>query len=119
MKHLKLMLAGAIALAATPALAQTAPNDTLSVILAKGVTLNVATMGITGDVTYKADGTFSGFDGQYEGTYKVDGNKLCTTAPAVGEDNACVEYPDGKASGDKFKVKHPSDQIGELEVTIK
>jgi len=111
------MMALATAMIATPALAQTAPSDTISEMIAKGVTISVAQMGVTGDVAYKADGTFSGFDGQYEGTYKVDGAKLCLTAPAVGQDNACVEYPTGKKSGDKFKVTDPS--VGELEVTIK
>jgi len=113
----RIALLAAVAALAAPALAQTAPSDTLTVALAKGVTLNVIQMGMTGDVTYKPDGTFSGFDGQYEGTYKVDGSKLCSTAAAVGEDNTCVEYPSGKVSGDKFKITHPT--IGEIEVTLK
>lgn len=117
MKLVKIVLAAAVGLAAAPALAQTAPSDTLTVVLEKGVTLNVIQMGMTGDVAYKPDGTFSGFDGQYEGTYKVDGSKLCSTAAAVGEDNTCVEYPTGKVSGDKFKIAHPT--IGEIEVTVK
>jgi hypothetical protein len=117
MKLVKYTLAALVALAAAPAFAQTAPNDTLTLVLAKGATLNVIGMGVTGDVAYKADGTFSGFEGQYEGTYKIDGNKLCATSAAVGEDNACVEYPDGKVSGDKFTLKHPT--IGDIEVTLK
>lgn len=117
MKIVKIILAAAVGLAAAPALAQTAPSDTLAVVLEKGVTLNVIGMGMTGDVAYKPDGTFSGFDGQYEGTYKIDGSKLCSTAAAVGEDNTCVEYPTGKVSGDKFKIAHPT--IGEIEVTVK
>ena len=117
MKTIKSLLAAAVALAAVPAIAQTAPSDTIALVLEKGVNMSVAQMGITGDVTYKADGTFSGFDGQYEGTYKVDGSKLCSTSAAVGEDNTCVEYPAGKVSGDKFKIAHPT--IGEIEVTLK
>jgi hypothetical protein len=114
---LKLIAATAVLIAA-PALAQTAPpSDTLLVVLEKGTTMSVAQMGITGDVTYKPDGTFSGFDGQYEGTYKVDGAKLCLTAPAVGQDNTCFEYPAGKTTGDKFKITDPT--IGEIEITIK
>lgn len=113
----RLALIAAIAALAAPALAQTAPSDTLNVALSKGVTLNVTQMGMTGDVTYNADGTFTGFDGQYTGTYKVDGSKLCSTSAAVGEDNTCVEYPAGKVSGDKFKIAHPT--IGEIEVTLK
>ena len=112
MKSMKTLLAAAVALAAAPALAQSAPSDTVALVLEKGVTMNV-----TGDVTYKADGTFSGFDGQYEGTYKVDGSKLCLTAPAVGQDNTCFTYPDGQKSGDKFKITDPT--IGEIEITVK
>jgi hypothetical protein len=115
---LKLLAAAAVILAA-PAFAQGgAPaSDTIKLVLEKGTTMSVAQMGITGDVAYKPDGTFSGFDGQYEGTYKVDGSKLCLTAPAVGQDNACFAYPDGLKSGDKFKVTDPN--IGEIEIAIK
>jgi hypothetical protein len=112
------LIAAVAAILAAPALAQTAPpSDTLQVVLAKGTTMSVAQMGITGDVVYKPDGTFTGFEGQYEGTYKVDGAKLCLTAPAVGQDNTCFEYPAGKTSGDKFKVTDPN--VGEIEITIK
>ena len=118
MKLVKYTLAAVAALvAAAPAFAQAAPNDTLTLVLAKGATLNVVSMGATGDVSYKPDGTFSGFEGQYEGTYKIDGDKLCATSSAVGEDNACVTYPAGKVSGDKFTLKHPT--IGDIEVTLK
>lgn len=113
---LKMMVLATAAIA-LPALAQTAPSDTIAEMISKGVTISVAQMGITGDVVYKEDGTFSGFDGQYEGTYKVDGTKLCLTAAAVGQDNSCLEYPTGKKSGDKFKVSDPA--VGELEITIK
>jgi hypothetical protein len=112
------LLAAVAALAAAPALAQTAPpSDTVKLVLEKGTTMSVAQMGITGDVVYKADGTFTGFDGQYEGTYKVDGSKLCVTAPAVGQDNTCFAYPDGLKSGDKFKVT--DENVGEIEITLK
>jgi polyisoprenoid-binding protein YceI len=117
MKITKSLLAAAVALAATPALAQTAPSDTITLVLEKGVTMSVAQMGITGDVTYKPDGTFSGFDGQYEGTYKVDGTKLCLTSAAVGQDNTCFDYPTGQKSGDKFKITDPN--VGEIEITVK
>ncbi len=66
MKLVKYTLAAAAALVVVaPAFAQAAPNDTLTIVLAKGATLNVIGMGATGDVAYKADGTFSGFDGQH------------------------------------------------------
>ena len=100
MKSMKTLLAAAVALAAAPALAQSAPSDTVALVLEKGVTMNVASMGVTGDVTYK-----------------VDGSKLCLTAPAVGQDNTCFTYPDGQKSGDKFKITDPT--IGEIEITVK
>ena len=117
MKLTKSLLAAAIALVAVPAIAQTAASDTIAKVIEKGVTMNVIGMGMTGDVAYKADGTFSGFDGQYEGTYKVDGSKMCFTAAAVGQDNACFDYPAGKTSGDKFKITDAN--IGDIEITIK
>lgn len=117
MKITNSLLAATAALVAIPAFAQTAPSDTIALVLEKGVTMSVAQMGITGDVTYKPDGTFSGFDGQYEGTYKADGSKLCLTAPAVGQDNTCFDYPTGQKSGDKFKITDPN--VGEIEITIK
>lgn len=117
MKLVKYALAAAVAFAIAPAIAQTAPSDTLTVLVEKGAKLNVIQMAMESDVAYKADGTFSGFDGQYEGTYKIDGTKLCTTAPTIGEDNTCIEYPTGKKSGDKFKINHPT--VGEIEVTLK
>lgn len=103
--------------AASPVLAQTAPSDTVKLLLEKGATLNVPSQGMTGDITYNADGTFTGLDGVYTGTYTVDGSKLCSTAPAVGEDNNCVEYPSGLKSGDKFTFNHPL--AGDIEVTLK
>lgn len=117
MKITKSLVAAAVALIAVPAIAQTAPSDTIAKVLEKGVTMNVVQMGMTGDVAYKPDGTFSGFDGQYEGTYKVDGSKMCFTSSAVGQDNACFDYPAGKTSGDKFKITDAN--VGEIEITIK
>lgn len=107
----------AAALAASSALAQTAPSDTIQLVLEKGTTMNVIGMGMVGDVAYKPDGTFSGFDGMYEGTYTVDGSKLCLTAPAVQQENACFEYPAGMKSGDKFKITDAN--IGDIEITLK
>jgi hypothetical protein len=117
MKIAKTLIAAIVAVAVAPAFAQTAPSDTIALVLEKGVTMSVAQMGITGDVAYKPDGTFSGFDGQYEGTYKVDGAKMCVTAPAVGQDNACWDYPTWQKSGDKFKITDAN--VGEIEITIK
>ena len=67
-------------------------------------------------IEYKADGTFSGFDGMFAGTYKTDGNKLCITVEAFGSTNQCQEYPDGKKSGDTFEL---TSDMGPMKVTIR
>lgn len=109
-------IALAAALLAAPALAQDAPappSDTIKAVLEKGVTIDVG--GMTGVIEYKADGTFSGFDGQFAGTYKADGNKLCITVPGMIE-NQCQEYPAGKKSGDTFEL---TSDMGPLKTTIR
>lgn len=100
-------------LCAAPAFAQAPPSDTLKTIVEKGMTLSV--MGMEGNMDFKPDGTFSGFDGQFAGTYKVDGAKLCLTVPGMIE-NQCTEYPVGKKSGDKFTI---AADFGEMEVTVR
>ena len=106
--------AAAIALAA-PAFAQDAapPSDTVKAVVEKGVMMEVS--GNAGTIEYKTDGTFSGFDGMFAGTYKTNGNKLCITVEAFDIDNQCTEYPDGKKSGDSFEI---ASDMGPLKVTI-
>lgn len=111
------ILAAAAALMAAPALAQDAPappSDTVKAVVEKGVTMEV--MGQAGDIEYKADGSFSGFDGQFAGTYKTNGNKLCITVEAFGMVDQCTEYPDGKKAGDSFEL---ASEMGPLKVTIR
>lgn len=105
----------AAVLLAAPALAQDVapPSDTIKAVLEKGVTIDVG--GMTGDIEYKNDGTFSGFGGQFAGTYKADGNKLCITVPGMIE-NQCQEYPAGKKSGDTFEL---TSDMGPLKTTIR
>ena len=108
-------IALAAALIVAPAFAQEAapPSDTLKTIVEKGMTMSV--MGMEGAMEFKPDGTFAGFDGQFAGTYKVDGAKLCLTVPGMIE-NQCTEYPVGKTSGDKFTI---SGDFGEIEITVR
>jgi hypothetical protein len=108
-------IALAAALIAAPAFAQEAapPSDTIKTIVEKGMLMSV--MGMEGSMDFKPDGTFSGFDGMFAGTYKVDGPKLCLTVPGM-IDNQCTEYPVGKTSGDKFTI---TGDFGEIEVTVK
>ncbi|MBK8838852.1 MAG: hypothetical protein IPO30_09195 [Hyphomonadaceae bacterium] len=106
----------AAVLLAAPALAQDAapPSDTIKAVVEKGVTMEVA--GQAGEIVYNPDGTFSGFEGQIEGKYRTDGNKLCITLEAFGMIDQCTEYPDGKTSGDTFEI---SSDMGPLKVTIR
>lgn len=109
----------AIVMVGAPALAiaqeTTAPaSDTVAAVVAKGVSMDVG--GNVGNIDYKADGTFSGFDGMFEGTYKTNGNKLCITVEAFGITDRCQEYPDGKKSGDTFTLE---SDMGPMQVTIR
>ena len=115
---LKLVLLAAAAALAVPAIAiaqeATAPSDTVKAVVEKGVTMEVA--GNVGDIEYKPDGSFSGFDGMFAGTYKTNGNKLCITVEAFGLVDQCQEYPDGKKSGDSFEL---TSDMGAMKVTIR
>jgi hypothetical protein len=114
------VLALTAALIAAPAFAQEAaapaaapPSDTIQAVTEKGVLFDV--MGMEIDMDFKADGTFTGMQGAFAGTWKADGKKLCLTIPGMVE-NQCTEYPDGKKSGDSFEVA--SDQ-GSMMVKIR
>ena len=106
----------AAALFAAPAFAQDAapPSDTVAAVVAKGVSMDVG--GNVGNIDYKADGTFSGFDGMFSGTYKTNGDKLCITVEAFGLTDACQAYPAGKKSGDTFTLE---SDMGPMQVTIR
>jgi hypothetical protein len=111
----KLIAATALILAcATPALIATpALADTLQEVTTHGMVLVVQDMNI--DVVFTPDGKFSALDGQITGTWRIDGNKLCTTSNAA-PDEQCVEYPTGKKSGDSFEVTGPQ---GSATIKIK
>lgn len=96
---MRLLVVAAMAVALTaPAFAQT---TTLQEVTTKGIVLSVQGMDI--DVTYKADNTFTAMDGQVTGTWRIDGEKLCTTSN-FNPTEECTAYPTGKKSGDSFEV---------------
>ncbi|HEX3701576.1 MAG TPA: hypothetical protein VHV27_12980 [Phenylobacterium sp.] len=107
------MRAFLIALAASAALAAPAVADTLQEVTTKGMVITVQDMQI--DVAFTPDGKFTALDGQVTGTWRIDGDKLCTTSSAA-PDEQCVPYPKGKKSGDSFEVTGPQ---GSATVTIK
>jgi hypothetical protein len=99
-----IMALGALALAtATPALA-----DTLTEVTTHGIVLTVGDMDIP--VTYTPDGKFTAMDGQVTGTWKIDGDKLCTSSTA-DPNVTCVAYPKDKKSGDTFMLDTPNGSV--------
>jgi hypothetical protein len=96
----KLILAAAMSLAfAAPAAA-----GTLEEVVSHGIILTVQGMDI--DVKYTPDGKFTAMDGQVTGTWKIDGDKMCTTSN-FDPTEACVAYPKDKKSGDSFDLEGP------------
>ncbi len=94
--------------AAAPAFA-----DTLQELTTHGMVLTV--QGTDIDVTYTPDGKFTAYNGQITGSWRIDGDKLCTSSnfdPA----EQCVTYPTGKKSGDTFEV---TSERGTATVHIK
>jgi hypothetical protein len=113
-----LTIAGAMLAFGAPALAQTAANDTLKNVVAKGTVIKANVQGQALDLamTYKADGTYTASAMGQEvggGTYTLDGDKLCTKSQ-LGE--GCTVYPAGKMPGDEFKITSPT--LGEATVKI-
>src|ERR1700744_4490273 len=103
-----LLTAAAVLALATPALA-----DTLTEVTTHGIVLTIQGMDI--DVTYKPDHTFTALDGQIEGKWRIDGDKLCTNSN-FEPNESCTAYPKDKKSGDKFDLT--SDQ-GTATIKIK
>jgi hypothetical protein len=106
------MILAAVALLgiAAPSLAAA---GTLQELTTHGMIMSV--QGVDIEVTYKPDGTFTAFDGQITGKWRIDGDKLCTSSNAAPEDS-CVVYPKDKKSGDSFDIT--SDQ-GTATIKIK
>ena len=91
-------------LVATLAASASASADTLQEVTTRGIV--VTAPGLTFDVVYTPDGKFTALSGQITGTWRIDGDKLCTTSSADPTEQ-CVVYPKGKKSGDSFDVTGP------------
>lgn len=102
-----------LAAAAVLAFATSAAADTLQEVTTKGIILTVQGMDI--DVKYTPDGKFTAMDGQVTGTWKIDGDKLCTVSN-MDPNESCVAYPADKKSGDAFELTSP---MGTANVKIK
>lgn len=106
---MRILLAALAALAiATPAAA-----GTLQEITANGMILVVE--GTEIDVQYTPDGKFTAMDGQVTGTWRIEGEKMCTTSN-FDPNEACIEYPKDKKAGDSFEVQGP---MGSATIRIK
>jgi hypothetical protein len=94
------------------ALAQPAFAGTLQEVTTHGMVVTISDMDI--DVAFTPDGKFTALDGAVSGTWRIDGDKLCTTTAEQGE--TCTAYPADKKSGDTFEV---SNEQGSAKVHIK
>jgi hypothetical protein len=102
-----------IATAGLMALALPASADTLQEVTTHGMIMIIQDMEI--DVAYTPDGKFTALDGQVTGTWKIDGDKMCTTSN-LDPNETCVAYPPDKKSGDSFELTGPQ---GTVTVRIK
>ena len=94
-----LIAAAALALMAAPVAA-----ETLKEVTEHGIVLTVQGMDV--DVVYTPDGKFTAMEGQVTGTWRIDGDKLCTSSN-FDPNETCVEYPKDKKSGDTFELTGP------------
>ena len=104
----KLILAAAASLAASTLLASPAAAGTLDEVVKHGIILVVQGMEI--DVTYTPDGKFTAMEGQVTGTWKIDGDKMCTTSN-FDPNESCAVYPKDKKSGDSFDLEGPQGSV--------
>ncbi len=109
----RLLIPAAVALVCVGALATPAIAGTLDEVVKHGMTLIIQDMPI--DVAYTPDGKFTAADGQVTGTWKIDGDKMCTTSN-LDPNETCIEYPKDKKSGDSFELTSPQ---GSITVKIK
>jgi len=110
----KLMITLAAAAALSPALlAAPARATTLTEVTGHGIILSMGGTDIP--VTYTPDGKLSAMDGAVTGTWRIDGDKLCTqttTDPA----ELCAVYPKDKKSGDTFMLATPTGDEVQIKI---
>lgn len=97
---MRLILATAsAALLACPALAET--GSTLENVTKRGIVMRA--FGLEIPVNYTPDGRWTAPTVQVAGTWRIDGERLCTrTTTELTE--TCAAYPQGKKPGDSFEV---------------
>ena len=106
--RISVLVAGALSVAA---FAVPAWADTAQEIASHGFVLSLPTF----TVDFTPDGKFASPNGQLAGTWRVDGDKICTT-PSTTQIEGCLPVPPGKKSGDSFDLTLPA---GPATVKIK
>ena len=105
------LLSFSLIVAAAPAIAQTAPvanADTYKAVVEHGVV--IVTPGLEIDVKFNPDGTFIALGGASKGTWKIVGDRMCST-PGETLIESCAVYPAGKKSGDQFELDAPGGRV--------
>lgn len=100
----RLIIFTVLVIAGSLTVSRVALAETLEQVTTHGIVLSV--QGTEIDVTYTPDGKFTAMDGQVTGTWRIDGEKLCTSSNFSPEEQ-CVAYPLDKKSGDSFEVLGP------------
>jgi hypothetical protein len=96
----------------TPAVAQ--EKTTLEWVTTNSVTMSVA--GRDFPVTYTPDHKLSAASGQVTGTWRIEGETLCSIVTSMpNPQESCVFYPPGKKPGDSFEIESPQ---GVVTITI-
>jgi hypothetical protein len=88
-------------------------SSTLKEIVTRGSVLMIEGADI--DVTYTPDGKFTAMNGAVKGTWRIEGDTLCTTT-SFQPVESCVLYPQDRKSGDIFEIM--SEQ-GLVKIRIK
>ena len=87
---------------------------TLKEVVTRGSVLIIGE-GMEIDVAYTPDGKFTAMDGQVKGTWRIEGDTLCTTTNFQPVES-CALYPQDKKSGDTFEIM---TNQGQVQIRIK
>jgi hypothetical protein len=83
------------------------------------VTTNSVVMSVAGHdlpVTYTQDGKLSANNGAVTGTWRIDGETLCSTVTSMpNPKESCILYPPNQKPGDTFELETPQ---GLVNITI-
>lgn len=95
----------ALALAVPVAPPPASAPDTLKAVTTRGMT--VTTPDVVMVVTFEPNGLYSAMDGRIVGSWRIDGDRLCTTSN-IEPAESCAAYPKGLGPGDEFEADLPS-----------